>query len=180
MPENGRLDQTPCPRDPGPPVAPSYTGPDRTRDSGLQTERFEAPQEASQEPTAPPELQAFRVTFLWRFYRPDVISAFRLVGDALCELQNEAGAWGPKGGRSITWGELQAACEDLGHLAVYLDEVAGERTASELDEVSEALTVSAGRWAGQLARLVLDMRRSLDRAAEVLDHDAHGADPGTQ
>jgi len=180
MTESSRLDQTPCPHEPGPPVAPSYTGPEHTRDSDLQTERFEAPQEPSQGRPDFPEQHAFRATFLWRFYRPEVIAAFRLVGDALCDLQNEAGAWGPKGGRSITWSELQAACEDLGHLAVYLDEVAGERTASELDEVSEALTVDAGRWAGQLARLVLDMRRSLDRAAEALDHEAHGPDPGTE
>ena len=109
-----------------------------------------------------------------------MITAFRLVGDALCDLQNEAGAWGPKGDTPITWGELQAASEDLDHLVTYLDEVAGDRTAAELDEVSDALAVDAGRWAGQLARLVLDMRRSLDRAAEALAQDADESDPGTE
>ena len=132
------------------------------------------------EPPPPPEQQAFRSTFLWRFHRPDVIPAFRLVGDALCDLQNEAGAWGPKGDTPITWGELQAASEDLDHLVTYLDEVAGDRTAAELDEVSEALAMDASRWAGQLARVVLDMRRSLDRASEALAKEANDADPGTE
>jgi len=62
----------------------------------------------------------------------------------------------------------------------YLDEVAGDRTAAELDEVSDALAVDAGRWAGQLARLVLDMRRSLDRAAEALAQDYDNADPESE
>jgi len=132
------------------------------------------------EPPCPPEQHAFRATFLWRFHRSEVIAAFRVVGDALCDLQNEAGAWGPKGDTPITWGELQAASEDLDHLVTYLDEVAGDRTAAELDEVSDALAVDAGRWAGQLARLVLDMRRSLDRAAETLAQDADDADPESE
>jgi len=132
------------------------------------------------EPPTPSEQQVFRATFLWRFHRPEVITAFRVVGDALCDLQNEAGAWGPKGDTSITWGELQAASQDLNHLVTYLDEVAGDRTAAELDEVSDALAVDAARWAGQLARLVLDMRRSLDRAAEALAQEADDADPGTE
>lgn len=109
-----------------------------------------------------------------------MITAFRVVGDALCDLQNEAGAWGPKDDTPITWGELQAASEDLDHLVTYLDEVAGDRTATELDEVSEALAVDAGRWAGQLARMVLDMCRSLDRAAEALAQDADDLDHGTE
>jgi len=131
------------------------------------------------EPPPPPQQHAFRTTFLWRFHRPDVITAFQVVGDALCDLQNEAGAWGPKGDTPITWGELQAASEDLEHLVTYLDEVAGDRTAAELDEVSETLAVDAGRWAGQLAQLVLDMRRSLTRAAEALAQEANDADPRT-
>ena len=50
----------------------------------------------------------------------------------------------------------------------------------ELDEVSEALAVDASRWADQLARLVLDMRRSLDRAAEALAQDADDENPATE
>jgi len=87
---------------------------------------------------------------------------------------------GPKGDISITWGELQDASKDLDHLVTDLDEVAGDRVAAELDEVSKALlAVEAGRCAGQLARLALEMRRSLDRAAEALAQDVDGAGPGT-
>ena len=62
----------------------------------------------------------------------------------------------------------------------YLEEVAGDRTGAELDEASDALAVDAARWAGELARLVLDMRRSLDRAAEALAQDADDADPESE
>lgn len=164
----------------GPSGVQGQPTPDQPGHVSIPAERQETPRDLPDSPPPPSEQHAFRATFLWRFNRPEVISAFRVVGDALCDLQNEGGAWGPKGDTSITWGELQAASEDLAHLVTYLDEVAGDRTAAELDEVSEALAVDAGRWAGQLARLVLDMRRSLDRASEALAQDADDENRGTE
>jgi len=114
------------------------------------------------------EQLAFRTTFLWRFHRPGVAEAFRPVGDALFDLLNEAGEWGPSNGPPITHGELGAACTDLEHLASYLEEVAAERHNADLDETSEALAGEAGGWAGRLSRLVLDMRQSLTEAAAAL------------
>jgi len=114
------------------------------------------------------EQPAFRQTFLWRFSRPGVAAAFRLVGDALFDLLNEAGEWGPSNGPPITHGELRAACTDLDHLASYLEEVAAERYNSDLDGTSENLAGEASGWAGRLSRLVLDMRRSLTEAAAAL------------
>jgi len=180
MTDSRRPEQTPRPPEPRPSGIPTNRDPDQPGDASTSTGRPETPRDLPQDPTPPPEQHAFRATFLWRFHRPEVITAFRLVGDSLCDLQNEAGAWGPKGDTSITWGELQAASEDLDHLVTYLDEVAGDRTAAELDEVSDALAVDAARWAGQLARLVLDMRRSLDRAAEALAQDADDDNPGAE
>jgi len=172
--------QTPRPPESGSPGVQGTPAPNQPVDTSIPGDRQESTRNLPEDPPPPPEQQAFRTTFLWRFHRLEVITAFRVVGDALCDLQNEAGAWGPKGDTPITWGELQAASEDLDHLVTYLDEVAGDRTAAELDEVSDALAVDAGRWAGQLARLVLDMRRSLDRADEALAQEANDADPGTE
>ena len=180
MTDSRSPEQTPRPPEPGPSQVQGQPDSDQPGGSSTPAQRQEIVRDLPQTPPPAPEQHAFRVTFLWRFHRPEVITAFRVVGDALCDLQNEAGAWGPKGDTPITWGELQAASEDLDHLVTYLDEVAGDRTTAELDEVSEALAVDAGRWAGQLARLVLDMRRSLDRAAEALAQDAADADPETE
>ena len=122
---------------------------------------------------APPEQLAFRETFLWRFHRPDVAAACRLVGDALFDLMNEAGEWGPEGGSpTLTHSELRAAWADLANLAVYLEGVAAERRASDLGETSAFLAQKATGWAGRLSQLVLDMGRSLDEAVEGLDPDS--------
>lgn len=134
----------------------------------------------TQQPPAPPEQMAFRSTFLWRFERREVIAAFRLVGDALFDLLNEAGAWGPEDGTPLTYGELRAACEDLDHLVAYLEGVAGERQASDLDGPSATLAVEASGWARRLSRLVLDMRRSLGEAAGAFGGDVdHANDPSS-
>jgi hypothetical protein len=116
---------------------------------------------------APPEQVAFRETFVWRFERREVRAAFRLIGDALFDLLDEAGGWGPEDGAPLTHGELRAACRDLTHLSVYLETVAWERHASDLDGTSATLAVEASGWARRLFRLVLDMRRSLEEAAEA-------------
>ena len=61
----------------------------------------------------------------------------------------------------------------------YLEEVAGERVGSELEPLAEALSARADAWADRLARLVLDIRRTLDEAerAGALGEDL-GATPG--
>jgi len=110
---------------------------------------------------------AFRETFLWRFARPGIADAFRVAGDALVDALNEAGAWGPQSPLPLTHGELRAACEDLDHLVSYLEEVSGERVGSELEPLAEALSARAGGWADRLARLVLDIRRTLDEAGRA-------------
>jgi len=180
MTDSRSPEQAPRPPEPDRAGVQGTPASNQTDGSHTPAERLEPPRNLLGDPSPAREQYAFRQTFLWRFHRPEVITAFRVVGDALCDLQNEAGAWGPKGDTPITWGELQAASEDLDHLVTYLDEVAGDRTVAELDEVSEALAVDAGRWAGQLARLVLDMRRSLDRAAEALAQDADDDNPAAE
>ena len=119
---------------------------------------------------------AFRETFLWRFPGTAVADSFRVAGDALVDALNEAGAWGPKSPLPLTYDELRAACADLGHLVVYLEEVAGERVGSELEPLAEALSARADAWADRLARLVLDIRRTLDEAEQtgtlIADQDA--------
>lgn len=116
---------------------------------------------------------AFRETFLWRFPAPSIAEAFRVAGDALVDALNEAGAWGPKSRLLLTYDELRAACADLDHLVGYLEEVAGERIGSELEPLAETLSARADVWADRLARLVLDIRRTLDEAdrADTLDDD---------
>lgn len=133
------------------------------------------PRRDLQQSPSPPEQIAFRETFLWRFYRPEVAAAFRLAGDGLFDLMNEAGEWGAADGAPLTYGELRAACDDLGHLVAYLEEVAGEPHASELDEVAASLATDAGRWAERLARLVADMLASLGAARDALDSQARDA-----
>lgn len=100
--------------------------------------------------------------------------AFRVAGDALVDALNEAGTWGPKSPLPLTHGELRAACEDLDHLVSYLEEVAAERVSSGLEPLAEVLSARADDWAGRLARLALDIRRTLDeaeRAAGALNED---------
>jgi hypothetical protein len=97
-----------------------------------------------------------------------VAAAFRVVGDGLFDLLNEAGEWGPEEqgpSPQSTYGEVRAACEDLDHLARYLEEVAGERDAADLDAVSAVLAQEAWGWADRLTVLVTEIRQSLDREA---------------
>lgn len=124
-----------------------------------------------------PNQQALRETVLWRFHRPQVAAAWRLVGHALVDLLNEAGEWGPEDGTPLTYAELRAACADLDHLAGYLDQVARERRASDLGEVAASLATEAGGWGDRLGRLVLDMRRALAEAAERLGAAGGTASP---
>jgi len=119
---------------------------------------------------------AFRETFIQRFPKPGIADACRVVGDALVDALNEAGAWGPKSSLPLTYGELRAACQDLDHLVGYLEEVAGERVGSDLEPLAEALSARAGGWSDRLAGLVLDMRRTLDEAEQAGTLDV---DPGT-
>ena len=119
----------------------------------------------------PSTQHAFRETYLWRFPSAAVVEAFRHAGDALVDVLNEAGAWGPRSALPLTYGEVQGACDDLSHLVRYLEEVGNERFGSDLDAVSETLSAAAKGWAGQLARLVVDMRRGLDEAAQALSLD---------
>jgi len=118
-------------------------------------------------PGTPPRQQAFRETYLQRFPNTAIAEAFRLAGDALVDVLNEAGAWGPKSNLPLTYGEVLAACDDLDHLVGYLEEVGGERIGSELDSVAEALSASATAWASRLAHLVLDIRRGLGEAEQA-------------
>jgi len=74
---------------------------------------------------------------------------------------NEARTWGPKSPLPLTYGEVHGACEDLDHLVAFLEEVADERVGSALDPISDRLSAAASGWAGRLAQLVLDMRRTL-------------------
>ena len=128
---------------------------------------------------APPEQLAWRETFLWRLPRPEVATAFRFVGDALFDLMNEAGAWGPDEGVPTTVGEIRAASDDLDDLVHLLEQVASDRHHSTLDEVSDALAIEASGWAERLAGLVRDMRRSLRRGGDepgpdpANDHDSN-------
>ncbi len=115
----------------------------------------------------PPRQQAFRETYLQRFPSTVIAEAFRLAGDALVDVLNEAGAWGPRSTLPLTYGEVLAACDDLDHLVGYLEEVADERIGSELDTVAEALSASATEWASRLAHLVLDIRRGLGEAEQA-------------
>jgi len=154
----------------------------QSTDSGFprSEERPIEPEAVPSVPTGPDLQIALRETFLWRFHRPAVAAAFRVVGDGLFELLNEAGQWGPpEEGPSpqATYGEVRAACADLGHVARYLDEVAAERQGSELDAVSEALAEEASGWAGRLAVLVTDMRRSLRRAEAFAGSDLPEDEP---
>ena len=109
----------------------------------------------------PPIQHAFRETFLGRFPSDAIAGAFRIAGDALVDALNEAGSWGPKSPLPLTYGEVHGACEDLDHLVTFLEEVADERVGSALDPISETLSAAASGWAGRLAQLVLDMRRTL-------------------
>ena len=131
-----------------------------------------APLRRGVEPTPSPPAnctrqQAFRETYLQRFPSTAIAEAFRLAGDALVDVLNEAGAWGPRSTLPLTYGEVLAACDDLDHLVGYLEEVADERIGSELDTVAEALSASATEWASRLAHLVLDIRRGLGEAEQA-------------
>lgn len=107
-----------------------------------------------------------------------IAGAFRIAGDALVDALNEAGTWGPKGPLPLTYGEVHGACEDLDHLVAFLEEVAAERIGSALDPISERLSSAASGWAGRLAQLVLDMRRTLgEMERSQVQEDRSDAEP---
>jgi len=116
--------------------------------------------------TISPKQHAFRETFLWRFHRPGLPEVFRTVGDALVDLMNEGGEWGPAEAEgSLSVKELRAVLRDLEHLLDYLEEIEEDFRSSDPDD-PEGLTALVGGWIGRLARIVVDMRRQIDLPPE--------------
>ena len=131
-----------------------------TQDSTAQTP-------TSPPPPAPPHLtpprreprdQVFRRTFLARFYRPDQVTALEGTGDALAELLNEAGWWGPIDDEELAVREVKAVAEDAELLGSYLAELAAERYTGALGREITLLCEQADNWAGRLLDLAEEMR----------------------
>lgn len=107
-----------------------------------------------------PKQLIFRETFLWRLYRPGLDQLFRVVGDALFDLLNEAGEWGPEDRENSTeLAELRAVLQDLEHILDYMEEVVEEIRANDFSDDYGRVDLVSG-IAGRLARIVVDMSGS--------------------
>lgn len=90
-------------------------------------------------PQPPESERALRDTFLWRFDDPEHRDTLQRLGDLLFLLANEAHMWGDTEGWGLIPGQLNAAADDLEHLAGYLVEVAAHPAPRTLPPLPQGL-----------------------------------------
>jgi hypothetical protein len=114
-------------------------------------------------PAAWEDSPAFRETFLMYVTDPDTNAALRVVGrtvyDMLLEFYHHWPGW-PEGS---TRTEMRAALADLRHLEGYLAAVGREHEEAALTDADTALSLLAGRLAGELARIAEEIESAIGR-----------------
>lgn len=127
------------------------------------------PPDPSKPPALPPILDpaawedfpVFRETFLMYFTEPPPNAALRIFGRLFHELVLEYYHHWPNWPEGVTATELRAALADLRHLQGYLAAVGREHQDASLPESDTALSILAGRLAGQLSRVADEIEQAL-------------------
>jgi hypothetical protein len=101
----------------------------------------------------------FRETFLAGFREPVHADILRLIGDFLHTLAVETFYWTGEEhcGHPDLSRSVEAAAEDLGHLAEHLQEIATVPRVVPTSEEDSGLCRKAERWAERLRELILEM-----------------------
>lgn len=109
------------------------------------------------------DFPVFRETFLFYFTEPPANAALRVFGRLFHELVLEYYHHWPEWPEGVTATELRAALADLRHLEGYLAAVGREHQDAALSEPDTALSVMAGRHAGELARIAEEIEQAIGR-----------------
>jgi hypothetical protein len=115
------------------------------------------------DPAAWEDFPVFRETFLMYFTEPPANSALRIFGRLFHELVLEYYHHWPNWPEGVTATELRAALADLRHLEGYLSAVGREHQDASLSESDTALSILAGRLAGELSRVADEIEQALGR-----------------
>jgi hypothetical protein len=114
-------------------------------------------------PAAWEDFPAFRETFLMYFTEPPANAALRVFGRLFHELVLEYYHHWPEWPEGVTATELRSALADLRHLEGYLAAVGREHEAAALSEPDTALSVLAGRLAGEVTRIAEEIEAAIGR-----------------
>lgn len=113
------------------------------------------------DPAAWEDFPIFRETFLAFFTEPPSNTALRIFGRLFHELVLEYYHHWPNWPEGVTATELRAALADLRHLEGYLTSVGREHQDASLSESDTALSILAGRLAGELSRVADEIEQAL-------------------
>lgn len=105
----------------------------------------------------------FRETFLMYFTEPPANAALRVFGRLFHELVLEYYHHWPEWQAGVTATEMRAALADLRHLEGYLAAVGREHAEADLAEPDTALSLLAGRLAGELARIAEEIEAAIGK-----------------
>jgi hypothetical protein len=114
-------------------------------------------------PAAWEDFPAFRETFLMYFTEPPANAALRVFGRLFHELVLEYYHHWPEWPEGVTGTEMRSALADLRHLEGYLAAVGREHQEASLSEPDTALSVLAGRLAGEVTRIAEEIESAIGR-----------------
>jgi hypothetical protein len=114
-------------------------------------------------PAAWEDFPAFRETFLMYFTEPPANAALRVVGRLLHELVLEYYHHWPEWPAGVTATEMRCALADLRHLEGFLSAVGREHEEAALSEPDTALSILAGRLAGEVTRIAEEIESAIGR-----------------
>jgi hypothetical protein len=114
-------------------------------------------------PAAWEDFPAFRETFLMYFTEPPANAALRVFGRLFHELVLEYYHHWPEWPEGVTGTEMRSALADLRHLEGFLATVGREHQEAALSEPDTALSVLAGRLAGEVTRIAEEIESAIGR-----------------
>jgi hypothetical protein len=107
------------------------------------------------------EGEGFRETLLLHFTEPEANETLRRLGKLVFNMSLDSAPSWPHHPEGETRAELAAALADLRHLQGFLSAVGREHEVSSLSDADDALSLLAGRQAGELARIAEEIEEAL-------------------
>src|SRR4051812_8602245 len=107
------------------------------------------------------ESEGFRETLLLQYTDPEANETLRRLGKLVFSVSLECAPSWPHHPEGETRAELAAALADLRHLQGFLSTVGREHEISSLSDADDALSLLAGRQAGELARIADEIEHAL-------------------